>query len=50
MHRLEISIMFATLGQLAGIALYFLGNFSLCSNVHINFQEYVNETTGTYYR
>ena len=58
MHKLELSIMLATLGQLAaailvifeGIPLYFLDNFSFCSNVYINFHEYVNETTGTYYR
>ena len=45
MHRLELGIMFATLGQLAaailvifvGIPLYFCGIFSLCSNVYINF-------------
>ena len=38
------------IGNFVGIPLYFLSNFSLCSNVYINFHEYVNKTTGIYYR
>ena len=57
MHRLKLSILFATLGQLTakilinfvGIPNSFFGDFSLYSNVYINFHEYVNATTGKYY-
>ena len=38
------------IGNFVGIPLYFLAFFSLYSNVYINFHEYVNETTGKYYR
>ena len=57
MHRLKLSILFATLGQLAALILVnfvgihhsFFVNFSLYSNVYINLHEYVNATTGKYY-
>ena len=56
MHRLKLSIMFATLGQLAAEILVicrytplFFGDFSLHSNVLIHIQEYANETTCIYY-
>ena len=56
MHRLKLSIFFATLGQLAAkifVILYVypihFWRFSLYSNVYINFHEYVNATTGKYY-
>ena len=57
MHRLKLSIMFATQGQLAAKILvifevnpiHFFGDFFLYSNVYINFYEYVNKTSGKYY-
>ena len=55
MHRLKLSILFATLGQLAAICNFvgiphsFFGDFSLYSNVYINFHEYVNVATGKFY-
>ena len=51
MHRHELSIMFATLGQSAAEILVsfryttlFFGDFSLHFNVYINIHKYVNDT------
>ena len=52
MHRLKLSMLFATLGQLAAKILVILQVYSIhfsAINVYINFHEYVNETTGKYY-
>ena len=58
MHRLKFikyivcysrAISSLDIGNFVGIPHSFFGNFSLYSNVYINFHEYVNGTTGKYY-
>ena len=57
MHRLLIkyivcysrAISSLDIGNFVGVPHSFFSNFSLYSNVYINFYEYVNVTTGIYY-